>query len=598
MSKKNGKNTKSVAELLEELQEAKKPSKKEPVKIKATMKVKKTPKEDPIKKETKKSSKREPIKEVKEVKKEPPKKVPNDNIKTKLTRFGYIVNKILVAPEVIKKIKTDLTVKPFKMQAFAKFAKDDSFPVYVENGDYIGIPKYYGLEQFGKPVVNKIETYDYTEWKMKYKGKLRPNQEIAVNKVLKGFEEYRGGLLIAGCGSGKTNMAIWLACHFKLKTLFVVHKNFLKDQVMNRIRSTTNIQNIGVIQGKKVQTDSPFVVGMIQTLTQKNGKISDDVFKDFGLIIIDEVHHMGARNFSKFYQKVSAKYMLGISAERKRNDGLYKIINWYMGPILHQEEQKPNDMVVVKNFHYKTSNHDRMEVIINKTTKEPDRSTMISNLVFIKKRTRFIYNLVQELYDQGKNILCLTGRIKHVNILKKLLDADPTTKGNVGTYLGGTDAKELKESSTKQIILGTYDMAQEGLDIENLNVVIMCTPKSSIKQSIGRILRKEIYEEHPIVIDIIDDNDIFSKQHRTRTTYYDQQQYNIQDFYVSDYVIEKVEKKEEDDDLPVYEMYDNKKYLSDCLKLLPTEEERRNKPLRKLSYCPPINLDEIEFMDD
>lgn len=502
----------------------------------------------------------------------------------KITRFGYILEKKSLNNNLITKIKSDLTVKPFKMGAYSKFAKDNQFPIYTENDDYIAVPKYYGLENFGNPKINRLENTLFPIYDMNYIGKLRPNQEIIVNKIIDGFEEHRGGLLIAGCGSGKTNMAIYIACKYKLKTLFIVHKTFLKNQVIDRIKSTTNIKNIGVIQSKKIDVKGhPFVVGMVQSLAKID--YDDKLFKKFGLIIIDEVHHMGARNFSRVYQKMSAKYMLGISAERKRTDGMFKIINWYMGPILHAEEQKPNDMVVVKQYHYTTSNKARSDVIINKYNGEPDRSTMVTNLIWIKRRNRFILNMMEELFDQGKNILFLTGRRKQISLFYRLLNKNEYTRGNVGKYIGGMSEADLNISATKQIILGTFSMAEEGLDIENLNVVILSTPKSAIKQSVGRILRKEIYEEHPIVIDIIDtDNSVFKRQSNTRNSYYKKQNYNIQDFKISDY-------KKQD-----YIDWNDNEAIKKSLLLVPGKKNYKNNITNQTFV--PINIDQIDFLDD
>lgn len=512
----------------------------------------------------------------------------SSDIDRKITRFGYIVNKKSLDDKTLDSIKRDLTVKPFKGGNFGKFSKKDfSFTLYTENGDYIGLPKYYGINKLGIPQINKLETYDFPKQDVKFIGKLRPRQEIMVDKVCKGFDEQRGGLLLCGCGSGKTVMAIYLACKYQLKTLFIVHKTFLKNQAIDRIKTTTNIKSVGIIQSKKVDIDHPFVVGMVQSLSQID--YDDKIFRDFGMIIIDEVHHMGARNFSKVFQKVSAKYMLGISAERQRNDGLYKIINWYMGPILHEEPQKPNSMVVVKQFYYKTSNTERSKVIINKYINEPDRSTMVSNLVYIKRRNRFILKLIEELFDQGKNILCLTGRINQVKLFYKLLNENNYITGHVGKYLGGMTEKELSVSGTKQIILGTYSMAEEGLDIENLNVVILCTPKSAIKQSVGRILRKEIYEEHPVVIDIIDsDNYIFRNQSKTREKYYLKQEYNIQKFQVSDYKIDG------------YNDWDDEEFIKECLTKTPEvkEENKKKRVSKKRTFVDTIiNCDELDFLD-
>uniref|UniRef100_A0A6C0LQX1 Helicase ATP-binding domain-containing protein n=1 Tax=viral metagenome TaxID=1070528 RepID=A0A6C0LQX1_9ZZZZ len=453
----------------------------------------------------------------------------------KITQFGYILLKKQFSDNEIIQIKNDLTIKPFKMGNYKKFSKqDDNFSIYLENDDYICVPKYYGLNKFGKPDINKLELHHLPKTNIDYIGKLRPNQEIIVNKIINGFDEKNGGILIAGCGSGKTNMAIYIASYYKLKTLFIVHKKFLKNQVIDRIKSVTNITNVGIIQGNKIDIDKPFVVGMVQSLCKM--KYDPKIFKDFGLIIIDEVHHMGAKNFSKAYQVMSAKYMLGISAERTRNDGTYKLINWYMGPILHMEEQKPNNMVIVKKFNYKTSNTERIKYIENKYTNEPNRAKMINNLILIKKRNRFILKIIEELHAQGKNILCLTSRLRQVKKFYKLLNENLYIRGNIGKYIGSMSENELKQSATKQIIIGTYEMAQEGLDIDNLNVVILCTPKSSIKQSVGRILRKEIYEEHPLVIDFNDfENKTFKRQSIKRDIYYVKQHYHIQKFNVSDF---------------------------------------------------------------
>ena len=500
----------------------------------------------------------------------------------KITRFGYIVNKRDISEKLLVEIKKELTMKPYKPGNYGMFAKNDHFPIYFEDENYISIPKYYGIEKLGLPSVNKVETFKYPTFDMEYLGELRPHQQTIVNKVFDAFANNRGGLVIAGCGSGKTNIAIYIACKYKLKTLFIVHKGFLKDQVTDRVLSTTNISRIGTIQRATVDIDSPFVVGMIQSLAKID--YDDNIFKDFGLIIIDEVHHMAARNFSRVYQKISSKYMLGISAEHQRMDGLYKIINWYMGPIIHYEEQKPNDMVIVKKYNYHTSNRKRIKMVENKFTGEPDRSTMITNLVYIKQRNRFIIEIIDTLYEIGKNILCLTGRIEQVNLLYYLLDNKKTMYGNVGKYIGGMNEDELQQSATKQIIIGTYGMAEEGLDISNLNVVILCTPKSAIKQSVGRILRKEIYEEHPMVIDIVDiDNQVFTAQGRKRADYYKKKRYNIQNFSVYDY----------DSD----ESRWTKDQIVESIMKVPEKKSRSINDICDLDGSD-IDCDKIDFLDD
>lgn len=500
---------------------------------------------------------------------------------SKINRYGYIIKKSDLGYKKINQIKDELTVEPIKPKSYARLSKNSKFEIYREDEEYISVPKYYGIEKFGPPSINILETKKYEKINIMYKSLLRPNQKIIVDKVLNGFEKERGGLLIAGCGSGKTNMAIYIASVIGLKTLVIAHQKFLITQFTDRAKSITDIQSIGLICGKKCDVNHQIVVGTIQTLIKK--KSSDDIFKKFGLVIIDEVHHMAARNYSKFFKKFSTKYMLGISAERSRLDGMYKIINWYMGPILHFEEQKPNEMVLVKRINFRTHNKERTKTIINKFIGEPDRSKMITNLTKIKSRNRLIVNIIEELFDSGKNILFLTGRISHVNIIYELLEKNEYTKGHSGKYIGGMTENELEISSTKQIIIGTFHIAQEGLDIPGLNAVILSTPLSTIKQPVGRILRKEIYEEHPIVIDIVDEDvNIFVNQSKKRMQYYKQQLFNIQDFYFSS------------QDKPNYKLWSDNLYIKEMLSKTATPKTSNKKTIITTN----VNVEDIECLSD
>ena len=87
-------------------------------------------------------------------------------------------------------------------------------------------------------------------------------------------------------------------------------------------------------------------------------------------------------------------------------------------------------------------------------------------------------------------------------------------------------SSDLKESENKRIVLATYAMAEEALDIKTLTTLIMATPKTNVTQSIGRILREA--HEPALVLDIVDTHEMFTSQWKKRKTYYNQQQYNVQ----------------------------------------------------------------------
>ena len=105
--------------------------------------------------------------------------------------------------------------------------------------------------------------------------------------------------------------------------------------------------------------------------------------------------------------------------------------------------------------------------------------------------------------------------------------------GTVGYYIGGMKEAALKETETKQIIIATYSMAAEALDIKTLTTLIMATPKTDIEQAVGRILRTK--HIRPIVVDIVDNHDIFQNQWRKRKTFYMKNNYKIIKINSNDY---------------------------------------------------------------
>jgi superfamily II DNA or RNA helicase len=98
---------------------------------------------------------------------------------------------------------------------------------------------------------------------------------------------------------------------------------------------------------------------------------------------------------------------------------------------------------------------------------------------------------------------------------------------SVGYYIGGMSETELKKSEKKQIVLASYTMSSEGLDIPTLNAEFLITPKTDIVQTIGRVLRAKHAYSHPIIYDFVDSHDLFQRQWLKRKSYYKKQNYKI-----------------------------------------------------------------------
>jgi len=110
---------------------------------------------------------------------------------------------------------------------------------------------------------------------------------------------------------------------------------------------------------------------------------------------------------------------------------------------------------------------------------------------------------------------------------------------SVGYYVGGMSEKELKNSETKQVILASFSMANEGLDIPTLNAEFLITPKTDIVQTIGRVLRAKHAFNDPIIYDIVDIHDCFQRQWLKRKAYYKKNNYNIISCDSNNYNIKK-----------------------------------------------------------
>ena len=101
-------------------------------------------------------------------------------------------------------------------------------------------------------------------------------------------------------------------------------------------------------------------------------------------------------------------------------------------------------------------------------------------------------------------------------------------ESSIGYYLGGMKEEHLKESESKKIILGTYAMASEGLDIKTLTTLFLVTPKSDVCQSVGRILRSK--DHKPLVVDFLDEASVFESQFQKRKKYYQSKHYLIDEY--------------------------------------------------------------------
>ena len=208
------------------------------------------------------------------------------------------------------------------------------------------------------------------------------------------MDEKDGGLISVGCGKGKTCMSLYIACHYKVKTLVIVHKTFLLNQWVDRIKQFTNAK-IGIIQQNKVDTNGKdIVIGMLQSIAKD--KYDQDIFKEFGLIIFDEAHHAPSKYFSRALPIISSKKSLALSATPKRSDRLEKVLYWYLGDIMYKAPPEENKNVLVKIIKYNVSHKSFREFKLPYTG-EVNRPKALIKFVKLKKEINLLLSYYKKL---------------------------------------------------------------------------------------------------------------------------------------------------------------------------------------------------------
>jgi superfamily II DNA or RNA helicase len=546
------------------------------------------------------------------------------NIETYLGPKGYTILKKDLPMRTQLYIKDQLTIKPYTPGA--PISAGNSFPCYRESSNKLYLPRYYGIELFGMPKRNTIP--DGEQINLEFNGSLRDYQVPVIEKTLNFLKNnpYSCGLLELYCAWGKTTGALHLICNLlsqnvSLKTLIVVHKEFLMNQWIERIQQFIPNARIGKIQGMTIDIENKdIVLCMLQSLVLKD--YSTETFTSFGLTIIDEVHHISSETFSNALFKLVTKHMIGLSATMDRKDGTTDAFKMFLGNVIHKAERKTTFEVEIRGVKFLT-NDDEYNETITAWDGKPQISSMISKVCEYNRRTEFIIDVIKdfirkndttkeqylinkqqmdecvpncEICERNNNYLmknsccecvkycmiCLKNiKPEIVEIINKKTGEKTQTKmkpkcpncnkvlkyeqnyienpdvkpiqetqsiilahnlnileyiydkficknlSSVGYYVGGMKEIELKKSETKQVILATYAMANEGLDIAGLNAEFLITPKTDVVQTVGRVLRAKHAINDPIIYDIYDAHEVFVRQWSKRKSYYKKQGYKI-----------------------------------------------------------------------
>lgn len=365
-----------------------------------------------------------------------------------------------------------------------------------------------------------INTYDY--------------QEIAIQKAING----RNGIIVAPCGSGKTQMGLEIIARIGGKALWITHTQDLLNQSMNRAKSVYGMptSEIGSITAGKVNIGNTITFATIQTLVNIDLR---QYATEWDIIVADECHHLvgsptQVQMFYKAFSGLSARYKYGLTATPYRADGLEGCMFSVIGDILHEV---PKSAVEDKTC--------EVRVDFVETFYEPDidgitagdgtliYSALIKDITENEERNDGIASLIQK---STGSMLVLSDRIEHLRTLMEKVKDDKDCAlidGSMQSKSGKEKRKAVLDKLGKgelDVVFATYKLAKEGLDIPTLKNVLFATPvkdKTTIIQSAGRVGRKADGKECGCVIDLVDNFGLLLGYYRKRKKYYNELGYKI-----------------------------------------------------------------------
>lgn len=441
----------------------------------------------------------------------------NDNINLKKEDFPRIVQIIKLNQLYIK--KKDISQKGLNiLKRMAAFQNPEFYQTQAmrkstwkvpriiscsnENEEYLVLPR--GLQEEtekllkGLAVNYEIEDRSFEGKKVdvSFKGKLRTEQEEAVEKMMK----HNTGILCGTTAFGKTISALDMIAKKKVNTLILVNNTSLVEQWREKINEFLVFENeeepnVGQLGGGKKKLTNNVDIALLQSMYRKD-KVHESIY-NYGMIIVDECHHISAFSFESVLQQANARYVYGLTATPTRKDGHQPIVFMQCGPIRYQDnnkkqmEKRPFDHTIIMQFI-------PLNPFLQQKMELPE---LYNEIADSEVRNEKIIKDIIDCYKEGRNSIILTERVAHVEKLAELIKEEIpdiiAITGGMSKKERSMKLKQIREASgdSPLTIISTGKYIGEGFDEPRLDTLFLAMPiswKGRIQQYAGRLHR--LYE--------------------------------------------------------------------------------------------------------
>ena len=315
---------------------------------------------------------------------------------------------------------------------------------------------------------------------------------------------------------GKTFTGLAIAGKLGQKTLVVTHTVSMRNQWAKEVEKVFGFKP-GIIGSGKFELDAPIVIGNTQTLYRNVDKIQ----KEFGTIILDEMHHVSSPTFSKILDTNYCRYKIGLSGTIERKDGKHVVFRDYFGNTLFQP---PKENYMTPTVHLVAS-----EIRFMDGAKIPwaNRVTKLAN----DEEYRHTVAMLAAAYAaKGHRVLVVSDRVSFLKACSELTgDRSICVTGEVAHE----DREKLIEeilTGNKNVLYGTQAIFSEGISVDTLSCLILATPVNNeplLTQLCGRVIRKKEGKIDPVIIDIHLKGNTARRQASNRVGFYMKQGWDM-----------------------------------------------------------------------
>ena len=400
----------------------------------------------------------------------------------------------------------------------------DTYQLHRREGAYIQIPRAATPDSgedrrsYGLPIDVKL-----------LMGPKNEEQELVCGQINSLLVEGYSFIAVAPTGFGKTFCACSAIAAVKGKTLVVVPKEDLMSQWRDSFKKFLGLKDheIGIIQADKVSVyGKKVVLGMIHSLALEN-RYDPELFKEFKMVVIDEVHRAAADILSNALCHLPARLRLGLSATPKRTDGKEQVLYAHIGPIMVEAKAM---RLVPKVMSFRTG-----WKVPRVTRRDPSGQHKIVQmphspgkvmgiLAYMAKsaeRNATIGKLGFMAHSKGRNIVVFADTLDHIEAIVAAVRSAGVPHTDIARYIGGLSEAERERAKGKRFLVATWGMMSEGTDIPWLDTAILASPRSNITQAAGRILREHPDKKPPLILDLVDDDSrVFAGYYSNRRKWY------------------------------------------------------------------------------